>query len=477
MKLFGTTGIRKEFCTYDKEEKYFSPSIALRLGLAIGTFIKSGTVVVGRDIRTTAIPIELALTSGLVSTGCHVLSIGMVTTPTLAMSAERLNADAGIMITASHNPPEYIGLKLWNRNGLGFTPEQEQKIEELYYARNFLHKPWNEIGSVTNIQDINTMHIEEVLKRVIIQPNFRHFSIILDPGNGSSCYIAPMLLNKLGFKYITLNSQPDGTFPGRLSEPSSKNLQDLRDFVSFSKNCELGIALDGDADRVIFINGNGKEIEAVRILTFLAREYLKEHPEIPKEKRKVVTPINSSGVIEYVLKPLGVEVIRCQVGDIKVSMEMERSGAFLGGESSGTYIWPFFHMGPDSLMTITLLLKYVSQYEKNFQELIEEIPEFPFYQEEFELTPDRIFEKKDYEEIRDKVVSEFQNAGFHNIETNMLDGLRINFDEGWVLIRKSGTTPIMRINAESIKNMDATKTICELAEKAIREKISMKKKN
>ncbi len=132
----------------------------------------------------------------------------------------------------------------------------------------------------------------------------------------------------MGFRYITLNSQPDGTFPGRLSEPSATNIQDLKDFVSYSKTVELGIALDGDADRVVFIDGTGKEIEPIRMLAFLACEYLKEHPEIPPEDRKIVTPINSSGVLEYVLKPLGVEVIRTQVGDIKVAMEIEKSHAF-----------------------------------------------------------------------------------------------------------------------------------------------------
>lgn len=473
--LFGTTGIRKEFSSYDKNETTFTPSIALRLGLAIGTYINSGTVVVGRDIRLTARPIELALTSGLISTGCHVLSIGMVTTPTLAMSIDYLNADCGVMITASHNPPEYIGLKLWNKKGLGFDSKQEKRIEEIYTNRAFLSRAWDQIGTVTEIQDINTVHINEVLKRIAFPKTGRRFNIILDPGNGSSCEIVPQLVNRLGFKYITLNSQPDGRFPGRLSEPSDKNIHDLKDFVKFSKDVELGIALDGDADRVVFIDGNGKEIDAIRVLTFLAKEYLKENPQLPVENRIVVTPLNSSGVVEHILNPMGVKVIRTQVGDIKVSLEIQRSGGFLGGETAGTYIWPFFHLGPDSIMTIVLLLKYLSQYDQPFEALINQIPDFPFLQTQYELSPDKHFSRIDYEKIYEILRPDLKSANFHNIIESYFDGLRVNFDEGWILIRKSGTTPIVRINAESKTDMKSTIIMRDIAENALKSYISVKK--
>ena len=130
--MFGTSGIRKIFAPYGSDKKQFTPSTALSLGLAIGSYVKGKTVVIGRDIRTTAIPIELALNSGLISAGCKVLTLGMVTTPTLCLSMKFLDADCGIMITASHNTPEYIGIKLWNPSGLGFTPEQELDVENIY---------------------------------------------------------------------------------------------------------------------------------------------------------------------------------------------------------------------------------------------------------------------------------------------------------------------------------------------------------
>jgi phosphoglucosamine mutase len=474
--MFGTTGIRKKFSTYDKSEGTFTPSIALRLGLALGTAVKSGTVVVGRDIRTTAIPIELALTSGLVSTGCQVLSIGMVTTPTLAMSIDYLEAQCGVMITASHNPPEYIGIKLWNKKGLGFNSEQEKEIEEIYDKRAFVSKSWDKLGSVTEIHDINAVHVKEVLKHINLNEIKRKFQVIIDPGNGSSCEIAPLLLNKLGFKYLTLNSQPDGTFPGRLSEPNSKNLQDLSGIVSFSKDVELGIALDGDADRVVFVDGYGKFIEPIRILTFLAREYIRERYPNPKSKLKIITPINSSRVIEHILEPMGVEVIRTQIGDIKVSIEMQKTDAILGGENAGTYIWKEFHMGPDPLLTMSMLLKYLSHYDKQFKDVILEIPEFPFIQNQYKLSKEKKFSLEDYMRISEKLIPALKEAGYTNIKENFIDGIYIGFDEGWILVRKSGTTPIVRISAESNTDFEATEKIQAIGNKILKETIPVKLK-
>ena len=215
---------------------------------------------------------------------------------------------------------------------------------------DFKEITWKDIGSVTEIRDINKMHISWVFDKLGIDESetepkeeVRNISVIVDPGNGSSCEIAPMLLNKLGCKFITLNSQPDGSFPGRLSEPNSKNLKMLSTFVSASEDVELGIALDGDADRVVFIDGNGKLIEPIRFLTFIAQEYLKIYPPKNFEKPRLFTPINSSKVIETVLEKQDVKVYRTAVGDVNVALELARNGGFLGGEmpehSFGDFIW------------------------------------------------------------------------------------------------------------------------------------------
>jgi phosphoglucosamine mutase len=462
--VFGTSGIRKVFSPYGNNVKQFTPSTALTLGLAIGAYIKGKTVVIGRDIRTTAIPIELAINSGLISAGCKVLTLGMVTTPTLAMSMKFLGGDCGIMITASHNTPEYIGIKLWNPSGLGFTPDQELDVENIWKKKAFRKIKWDEVGTVTHINDINTLHVDEILKKINVNPNNGMHRVIIDPGNGSSCEIAPLLLQKLGCKFVTLNSNPDGFFSGRLSEPSEENLHIVSNIIKNSPNIDLGMALDGDADRVIFIDANGENIEPVRMLTFLAKKELERHPPKKGEKVKIMTPINSSNVIERMLEPLGCEIVRTQVGDIKVAIEIEKQGGIIGGENSGTYIWPSFHMGPDSLVTIAKLIEILSYEKRSFTDLIAEIPKFPFVKKEYSLTYDKVISQDEYREMGMIVEPFFEDQGFTNIKYNNIDGLRMDFEKGWILIRRSGTSPILRIEGESSVNTKTTnKTIDAVA--------------
>jgi len=464
--MFGTCGIRKKFSTYDKSEQTFTPNMAIRLGEAIGTAINSGTVVIGRDIRTAAVAIEYAIISGLVSTGCKVFTIGMVTTPTLAMSIDFLNADCGVMITASHNPAEYIGVKLWNKGGLGFSPSQEDEIEKIYQNRNFVRKRYNELGSVTQISGINDKHIENIMKLVQYKCEDRQFHVIVDPGNGSASEIGPKLLSKLGLDFVTLNSHPEGTFPGRDSEPSPKNLEDLRLFIKHSPKIQMGIAFDGDADRVIFLDENGQVVEPIRILTFLAKEYIKINYPDPKRRPllAVVTPVNSSGVIEAVLEPMGVSVYRTKVGDINVSQAMVKYNAFLGGENCGVYIWPEYtnHKAPDSLATIAILLKFISNYNGKFSELLVDIPEFPYVKKNIELEHDIHFNEQDYLNIAEKLEEKLLQANYTDFKLTMVDGMHLRFNNGWILIRKSGTTPILRITAESQTSLEETKKLIQI---------------
>ena len=479
--MFGTCGIRKIYSSYDKSERTFTPSMALRFGLALGTVLdKNKKVVIGRDVRTTSFAFQLAITSGLMSSGCKVFTIGVVSTPTLCMSIDYLNADCGVMITASHNPPEYIGLKLFNKGGLGFSPEQEQEIEKVYQNRAFNSKPWTEQGSVAEVQRINDTHIRKILHLTNYQNHaIRNRKYIIDPGNGSASIVGPMLINHMGLRYITLNSQPDGTFPGRFSEPSKKNLFDLCQFIKLSEEIDVGIAFDGDADRVVFVNENGVIVEPIRVLTFIAREYIeKNYPDkSSRNNLSVVTPVNSSGVIEHILEPMGVKVHRTKVGDINVSIAMQKFGAFLGGENCGVYIWPKFsgHQGPDTLMAIAILLQYLGKYEKSFSELFEDIPIFPYIQRELHLVHDRIFTNEDYEKFAKLIIPELEKAGYHNSRTNLIDGLHIRFDEGWVLVRKSGTTPIMRLTGESKTDLSETERIIKTAQDVISSLIEIKK--
>jgi phosphoglucosamine mutase len=446
----------------------FTPQMALEVGLALGTHLKGGAVVIGRDIRTSALPIEYALISGLVSTGCNIKTLGVVTTPTLAMSSRYLNAKASVMITASHNTPEYIGLKLWNPSGVGFSPEQEEEIERIYNDKDFAQIEWHQVGKVTQVNDINDIHILDITSKIMIDASDLH--VIVDPGNGCGCEIVPKLLSKYGLNIVTLNANPDGRFPGRLSEPSEENLTQISKFLKMSSQTDIGIALDGDADRVIFLDEDGAIVDPIRLLTLMAKFTIQEIKEKSLSKLlKVSTPINSSSLIEDVLNPLGCEVIRTEVGDIKVAIALKEAGGFLGGETSGTYIWPEFHYGPDSIVTIAKVLQMIVETGKDLRYLLKDIPSYPYHAEKFRLKKDVPFTEEIYRKISKLMDDTFDTLGIKINKLNKMDGCRFDFDDGWILIRRSGTSPYLRISGESKTDIDMTINYNKLAKEKMEE--------
>ena len=455
--IFGTSGIRKVFQNYSETDLMFTPHMALDVGLALGTYLNGeGIVVIGKDIRTSALPIEYSLISGIISTGCNVKTLGIVTTPTLALSQRFLDANAGVMITASHNTPEYIGLKFWNPSGIGFSHEQEEEISRIYDEKDFLDIKWDQVGKITSVNNINDKHISEIMDRIKFDGS--KLNVIVDPGNGAGCEIVPRLLSNYNVNIITINAQMDGKFPGRNSEPSEKNLIQISKFLKISTQEDIGIALDGDADRVIFLDETGEIVDPVRLLALLAKSYIKNNENnISKNDMKISTPVNSSSLIEDVLEPLGCEVLRTEVGDIQVAQALHKNGGFLGGETSGTYIWPSFHLGPDSIVTIGLVLQMMVKTGKKLIDLLKEIPKYPYYRQQFPLIKDIPFT----DEINQKIITEMKES-FKSMEKelksiNHMDGCRFDYDDGWILIRRSGTSPYLRISGES--NIDINQSI------------------
>ncbi|MFW9998730.1 MAG: phosphoglucosamine mutase [Candidatus Hodarchaeota archaeon] len=466
--MFGTSGIRRVFQNYSESDVMFTPQMALDVGLALGTYLNGkGTVVIGKDIRTSALPIEYALISGLVSTGCTVKTLGIVTTPTLAMSQKFLNADCGVMITASHNTPEYIGLKIWNPSGMGYIPEQEEEIERIYNDKKFIDINWDEVGKVTHVEDINDIHIDDITNRIKFEGSSLH--VILDPGNGAGCDIAPKLLSTYNVKIMTINAQMDGKFPGRNSEPSKENLIKLSKFLKSSDTSDIGIALDGDADRVIFLDEDGEIVDPIRLLALMAVDYFNRYKnEIPQENLKVTTAINSSSLLEDILTPIGCEVIYTEVGDIKVAQALKEHGGFLGGETSGTYIWPRTHLGPDSLATIAKVLRMIVESGKTLRELLEDIPIYPYYSTNFKLKKDIPFTEDINKKITDEIKEVLDIEGKQIKNINKMDGVRFDYNDGWILIRRSGTSPYLRLSGESSVSLEESKALNELAQERMK---------
>jgi phosphoglucosamine mutase len=475
--IFGTSGIRKIFLNYSENDLMFTPHMALDVGLALGTYLnrktskfRNGTtVVIGRDIRMSALPVEYALISGLISAGCTVKTLGIVTTPTLAISLELMDADAGCMITASHNTPEYIGLKFWNPSGMGFTPEQEEEISKIYEDKSFIKTEWDQVGKVTTINDINDSHIYAITDK--IKFDGKDLNVIVDPGNGSSCEIVPKLLSSYNINLTTLNANMDGHFPGRHSEPSKENLIQISKFLKTSQVEDIGLALDGDADRIIFLDEEGEIIDPIRLLALMAKYELQKQDGgmINGRNKIIVTPINSSSLLEDVLNPLDCEVERCEVGDIKVAITLKEKNGFLGGENSGTYIWPDIHYGPDSIATIARVLKMMVQEEKSLRQLLENIPKYPFYRQSYRLKKDIPFTDEIIQNIITIMKNTFEYLGKEILRINRMDGVRFDYDEGWILIRRSGTSPYLRISGESNINMEKSVEINKIATQKMRE--------
>lgn len=265
MRLFGTAGIRGPI------NSKVTPELALNVGKALGTYIDHGTVVVGRDARTSSVMLESAVVSGLLSSGVDVVRIGLVPTPMLAWATNKLG-NAGVMITASHNPPSDNGIKVFNERGIEFFLEQEEELEKIIFSKSYKVAPWDKIGNVKDL-DLREQYINEILDYVNHETKLK---ILLDMGNGAGSLITPYLLREMGAKVVTLNSHPDGYFPGRKSEPRYENIAYLSNLVR-ELGFDLAIAQDGDADRIAVFDEKGNYVEEDTLIALFARLYVREH--------------------------------------------------------------------------------------------------------------------------------------------------------------------------------------------------------
>ena len=420
-RLFGTSGIRGRF-----GEKV-TLELAADTGRALATHLGGdGEVVVGYDTRTSSQLLENALIAGIVECGCDVTRLGMVPTPLVGYAASRLGAAAGVMITASHNPAPYNGIKLWNPDGMAYRPSQERVIEAIIHSRDFKRKAWDELGSMTTV-DMRDDYVRAVLETVEIK---KPLKVVIDSGCGAASHLSPLIFRKAGCRVITLNSQPDGFFPGRDPEPVPENLSELMETVR-STGADLGIAHDGDADRMVAIDDQGRFASFDKLLALMAREI----------GGKIITTVDASLCVDECLGDRG-EVIRTRVGDVHVANTIAEEGARFGGEPSGTWLHPDFCMCPDGILSALRVAELVSA-RGPLSELLEEVPSYPNIRDKVPC-PD---EKKDI--IMERVAAELSGKFSETSDINTIDGVRISLDDGsWVLVRPSGTEPYIRITLE-----------------------------
>ncbi len=440
-KYFGTSGIREVV-----NEK-LTPELALKVGRALGTYLGGGTVVVGKDTRTSGEMLKNALISGLLSTGVNVIDIGLAPTPLTGFAIRLYGADAGVTITASHNPPEYNGIKVWQPNGMAYTPDMEAQLETIIDSGDFKRVAWNEIGAVRR-GDPREEYIREALKMVHLDDSY---SVVLDTGNGAGSILSPYLQRELGNKVISLNSHPSGFFVREL-EPNAKSLSALAKTVR-AMNADVGIAHDGDADRIGVVDDQGNFVEYEVMLSLIAGYMLRKFG-----KGKVITTVDAGFALDDYIRPLGGEVIRTRVGDVAVADELARHGGVFGGEPSGTWIMPEWNLTPDGIFAGALVIEMIDRLGP-LSELAKEVPRYVTLRAKIPCPSEK--KAKAMEIIAREALEAFDYRRLIDI-----DGVRIENDEWWVLFRPSGTEPIMRITLEA-HTEDKARELMEKAERLV----------
>lgn len=451
-KLFGTSGIRGIV------NQDFTLHLALQTGLAVATATNAGKIAIAHDTRTTATTIENALVAGLLAGGTRVIKLGLIPTPVLAYATRHLKANTGIMITASHNPPQYNGIKLFNANTIAYTKKQEDKIERLIKKQQFKRQTYQKIGTTTT-----TDAISRYIKALTKASLHEKWRVILDPGNGATCHIAPMIFQALGCKVTTINAQPDGYFPARSPEPDAESLADLCKIVK-QLNADVGFAYDGDGDRMVAVTGKGEFAPLDQTLAAYSAHVVKVN-----KGGTVITTVEASMCIEKMVQQHGGNILRTKVGDVAVAEEIKKRKAVFGGEPCGAWIHPRFHYCPDGVLSSVLLLKALESEDKTLYKFIAEVPYYPLKKKGVECPNEA--KAKVMRRIKETLPSVFPKA----TELIDIDGIRLSLVNGWILIRASGTEPLIRVKVEAENTQGAEKIMEKcigLVHRAIKEVVS-----
>lgn len=445
-KLFGSSGVRG-LANVD-----LTPLLVCKVASAVATHAKAKKAVVARDTRVSGCMLEDALVSGLLSNGTDVMLAGMVPTPVLAYAAKALGADVGFMLTASHNPPQYNGIKVFKAD-LSYTDEDQDAVEKIVVEGNFALADWRSLGKTTTI-DAAQVYMDMAQKAVTL----KRWNVVVDPGCGAAFSVAPQMLKALGCKVTALNAQPDGYFPARKSEPTAESLHDLAKTVK-TLGADIGVAFDGDADRVAFVDEKGVFVNFDRSLAAYGAFALKR-----SGGGTVVTNVEASMCVETMAEKYGGKVIRTRVGDIYVSEAIKRDGAVFGGEPCGAWVHPKLHFCPDGPLSAALFLSALEEEGKTVSQFISEVPEY--ITERVNVACKNEQKYKLVEQLGGALKVEF--PAYTDFST--VDGARLALKNGWLLVRASGTEPLIRLTVEG-ESPQAAKDITQKATALIHKQI------
>lgn len=423
MALFGTAGIRGPLSKV-------SPELCMNVGMALATYLgNDGKVVVARDGRVTGQMLFHALTSGIMAGGVDVLDAGSLPTPLLAFASYNYVVDGGVMLTASHNPASDNGIKLFTPEGSEFDLTTETQIEELVGDTSFNLARWDEIGTLRTLDTVIEEYIDYLLGFVEME---RELRVVVDCANGVGALVAPRVLQRMGCKVITTNSQLDGFFPGRPAEPTPENIREFTQVVR-STGADIGFALDGDADRVAVVDGDGTIVQDDALINLFARLAVEE-----KGGGTVVTSINTSRAIQETVETAGGSLKRVRLGALHEGIQ--ETGAVFGAEP-WKLIFPEFGGWIDGIFCAARIASLVS-HEGTLADLVPPVPAYPLIRKNVYVTPGT--QPQIMSHVHERMLTSFSD-----VESMLdIDGLRLDTSDGWLLVRASGTEPKIRVVAE-----------------------------
>lgn len=432
-QMFGTNGVRGIV------GKSMTPELALRLGKAVGTWLEPGSrLCVGTDARRSADLLKAAFVAGVQSTGVDTVDLGVCPSPGIQLYVRDKGFAAGAIITASHNPPEYNGIKLVAPDGTETSQDEEAEVEELYFQESFRVMAWDSVGRSLPHEEADVYYRDAVLRQVDVEAiRSAGLKVVLDPGGGAGCVTAPRLMQALGVEVVPLSCDLDPAFSSRPSEPSPENSLACMEAVK-DTGADLGILQDGDADRAVFITEGGDYVWGDTALALGAKHELARHPA----GSTVCTAVSSSSCVRDVVEEAGGKLVWTVVGSPVVAREMLRVGAVYGGEDNGGLMFTRHQVCRDGLMAMAFMLELIAKTGKPFSALVAEIPRYALVKQKLPVP----------EAAKDEVLARFRDAastldGVQEVDAR--DGVKAYLEDGWVLVRPSGTEPIFRVQAEA----------------------------
>jgi phosphomannomutase len=424
------------FRAYDIRGLYnkdISPDVFYKIGLAAGTYVKQmmkgSQIVIGSDIRQSSPPLTHAFIAGVTATGVHIQHTGTTSFGQTLFTGGELHADLIAFVTASHLPPEWNGIKFYYGDGVGFPEDKLMAIRDLVLHDTFELAPWDKIGQVKSAdarigyKNFFTSHFKFKKK----------LKVALDCGGASMTLSAPEIFTILGLHMVPVYCDPDPTFSQRPSDPKPKNLTTLVETVK-KQRCDFGVAFDGDGDRSVIVDNTGKILSADQTGIILGKYGFKE------KKGTVIVNVECSKSVKEQLEPLGFTIKQIPVGHTFLTLEAKQEHAPLGIESSGHLILPEYFLFDDALVVPLKIAEILEHVKKPLHELVSEIPMYPTKKEEIECADEIKFDV--VQQLKQKLTKEFDHV-------NTMDGVRVDLPNGWILIRPSNTSPIIRLTAEA----------------------------